>query len=625
MLKKSYPRLIASWIYLAGLTLAGCGSGSSMQPPPQGPTITSVSISPTAVSLQVSQQQQFSATVSGTGNFDSSLQWFVNDVAAGNNAVGTVVAGLYTAPTLVPSPAEVTIKAVATADSTKFAPAQATIRAILAPKVVWNETKLSIAGGDDGEVFDSEIPPGIGVADDGAGGAYVVWEHSFPVEILAQHLNASGQPTWTAGGILLTNPWTGYQAMPRVVSDGAGGIIVVWLHGRAGFCDESLMGECHIYGQRLDSTGTLLWGFSGKPVVTAANNQGVEGLAMVSDSAGGAIVAFSDSRSSEGETVYAQRIDANGDPVWTVNGILFGQQPNANDTPTDRQLKLISDGAGGAIGAWYSTSYVVPATISVRSQRISASGQLMWGSVPIAVPGVSASDPNGAGTQTFDIATDGAGGIILVASWTPPRETTSQVLAQRLDSNGNVVWPQSGAPVSASTNADLNPSTLADGSGGAFASWQDCPNFGANCYISMQHLNGSGQKTWGQSQIYVVQQPNQQLAPTLQPNGTGGALVMWTDCRAYADANSCSANSDVYAQDVDGSGNPLWQLNGYPLLADPGNQGEQYYLYTPAPATVSVRLQSGDIFLAWPDGRDNICFTANAATACEVFVERFSF
>jgi len=625
MLKKNYPRLIGSWIYVAGLTLAGCGSGSSMQPPPQGPTITSVSISPTAVSLQVSQQQQFSATVSGTGNFDSSVQWFVNDVAGGNNAVGTVVAGLYTAPTLVPSPAEVTIKAVATADSTKSAPAQATIRAILTPIVRWNETKLSIAGGDDGEVFDSEIPPGIGVADDGAGGAYVVWEHRFPVEVLAQHLNASGQPTWTAGGIPLTSPWTGYQAMPRVVSDGAGGIIVVWLDGRAGFCDPSFMAECDIYGQRLDSTGALLWGFSGKPVATAANNQGVDGLAMISDSAGGAIVAFSDSRATEGETVYAQRIDANGNPVWPVDRILFGQQPNANDTPTIRQVKLISDGAGGAIGAWYSTSYITPATISLRSQRISASGQLMWGSAPIAVPGVSASDPNGTGTQTFDIATDGAGGIILVASWTPPNGTTSQVLAQRLDSNGNVVWSQSGAPVSASTNADLNPATLADGSGGVFSAWQDCPNIGSNCDIAMQHLNGSGQKTWGQSQIYVVQQPNQQLAPTLQPNGTGGALVMWTDCRAYADANSCYANSDVYAQDVDGSGNPLWQLNGYPLLADPGNQGEQYYVYTPAPATVSVRLQSGDIFLAWPDGRDNTCFTVYAATACEVFVERFSF
>jgi hypothetical protein len=603
------------------LGLLGCSSsGTSSQ---KGPTITSASISPTAVSLQVSQQQQFSATVSGTGNFDSSVQWFVNDVAGGNNVIGTVVAGLYTAPTQVPTPAAVTIKAVATADPTKSAPAQATIRAILTPTVVWNETKLSIPGGDDGEVFDSEISPGIGVADDGAGGTYVVWEHRFPVELLAQHLNASGQPSWAAGGIPLTSPWTGYQAMPRVVGDGTGGIIVVWLDGRVGVCDPSNMWDCDIWGQRLDSSGALLWGLGGRPVATAANNQGVDGLAMISDSAGGAIVAFTDSRATEGETVYAQRIDANGNPVWPVDGILFGQQPNANDVPSIRQLKLISDGAGGAIGAWISTLGIAPATM--RSQRISASGQLEWGSSPIALPGLSASDSSGTGTETFDMATDGSGGVIVTASLLPSTASATSVLAQRINFDGTVAWSQSGAPVSNSPNDSLNSAALSDGAGGVFVAWQDCTPAGTICDIAMQHLNGSGQKTWGQSQIFVVQQPNQQLAPTLQPNGTGGALVMWTDCRAYADANSCYANSDVYAQNVDGSGNPLWQLNGYPLLADPGNQGEQYYVYTPAPATVSVRLQSGDIFLAWPDGRDNTCFTGNAATACEVFVERFGF
>ena len=90
----------------------------------------------------------------------------------------------------------VTIKAVATADSTKSAPAQATIRAILTPTVVWNETNFSQPGGDDGEA--SETPPGIAVVDDGAGGAYVLWEHHFPIEILAQHLDPNGQPMWAA-------------------------------------------------------------------------------------------------------------------------------------------------------------------------------------------------------------------------------------------------------------------------------------------------------------------------------------------------------------------------------------------------------------------------------------------
>jgi hypothetical protein len=367
-----------------------------------------------------------------------------------------------------------------------------------------------------------------------------------------------------------------------------------------------------------------LWGPAAKPVATAANTQGVSGLAAVSDGSGGIIVGFSDARATEGTQVYAQRIDGNGNPVWPVDGILMGQPSNNQNVPSIANLKLIADGAGGAIGAWYFTSYIASSTVSMQSQRISGTGQLLWGAAPITVPGVSATDPNGTGIQSFDMANDGSGGTIIAASWTSGA-TPIAVLAQQIKSDGSIGWPQSGTPVSNSSNDGLNPAVLADGSEGIFVAWQDCTRAGEVCDIVMQHLNGRGQRTWGQNQLYVVQAANQQLAPTLQSDGTGGALVMWTDCRAYSDSSVCENNSDVYAQDMDASGNPLWQLNGYPLLADPGNQGEQYYIYTPPPATAAVRLQSGDVLLAWPDGRDNICFTTNAASACEVFLERFKF
>lgn len=608
------------------LSLAGCGGSSAG---PTGPTISSVKISPTAVNLQVAQSQQFTAAVSGTGNFDPSVLWFVNDVSGGNDTLGTIVDGLYTAPAQPPNPGTVTVKARSTEDSTKSASAQTTIRPVLTPTIVWNETKLSQPGGDDGEA--TETPPGIAVVDDGAGGAFVLWEHKFPVEILAQHLDAAGQSMWAPGGIPITNPWTGYQASPRAISDGAGGAIVAWLDGRAGFCDPSFQAECDIYAQRISPTGILLWGAVGKPVTTAAHNQGLGGIATISDGAGGAMVAFQDDRinttsqgGSGGYTVYLQRIDGNGDPVWPTDGIRIGQDPEAGDAGAIAQLKLLSDGVGGAIGAWYFTSYAGTANISVRSQRISANGQPLWGSQAVSVPGVTSTDPNGTGIQTFDVATDDSGGVLFVASWTPPSAVSAAVFAQRLDLNGAVVWSQAAVPVSNSPNFSLNPATLQDGSGGLFAAWQDCPNIGADCDIVMQHLNASGQRTWGQSQIYISKMPNQQLAPLLQPDAEGGALVMWEDCRAYVDVN-CYYNSDVYAQDVDVLGNIVWQMNGYPLLADPGNQGVQYYIYTPVPPVVSIRLQSADILLAWPDGRDNICFPVNPSTACDLYIERLKF
>jgi hypothetical protein len=613
------------------LNFAGCGGSSSAPPPPSGPTITSVNISPMSVSLQTSQPQQFTGTVNGTGNFNPSLQWFVNDISGGNSTVGTVDSnGLYNAPAQLPNPPTLTVKAVSAADSSKSASAQATIRAIQKPTIVWPETNLSIPGGDDGE--STETPPGIDLVDDGAGGVYVLWEHRFPVEILAQHLNANGSPTWAAGGILVTNPWTGYQASPRAVSDGAGGVIVVWVDGRAGFCDPSFQASCDIYGQRLGPTGALLWGPTGKPICTAANNQGLGGMAVLSDGSGGILVAFQDDRinstsqgGSGGYTLYVQRMDANGNPVWQVDGVRIGQDPQAGDAGSISRLKMISDGQNGAIAAWYFTSYQGTAHLSIQAQRISSSGQPLWTSGGVAVPGLTSNDPNGTGIETLDLTADNQGGGLLVASWTPPNETRAKVFAQRVDKNGTASWTQSGVLISSSTNDNLNPSILSDGSGGLFAAWQDCPNIGSNCDIAMQRLDSTGKPPWGPNQISISQMPNQQLAPTMQTDGNGGVLVLWTDCRAYPDANSCYANSDVYAQHVDSSGNNLWMFNGFPLLADPGNQGEQYYVYTPLPAVVSLRLQSGDIVMAWPDGRHNICFNGNAQTACELFVSNFKF
>jgi len=93
---------LCSVVTFSALTcLSGCGSSGS--PTSSGPFISSVSISPSTINLQVQQQQQFTDNVSGTGSYSSAVQWFVNGVAGGDGTVGTIVAGLYTAPGQPPS------------------------------------------------------------------------------------------------------------------------------------------------------------------------------------------------------------------------------------------------------------------------------------------------------------------------------------------------------------------------------------------------------------------------------------------------------------------------------------------------------------------------------------------
>jgi len=86
-----------------------------------------VSVSPAAVDLVAGTgSQAFSATVTNTA--DSTVDWFVNDVAGGNSTFGTITsAGLYTAPAVRPSPSTFTIRAVSQADRTSSATATVTI------------------------------------------------------------------------------------------------------------------------------------------------------------------------------------------------------------------------------------------------------------------------------------------------------------------------------------------------------------------------------------------------------------------------------------------------------------------------------------------------------------------
>ncbi len=106
------------------LLLAACGNGGST--PPNNPSVT---VSPATANVQEGSQQQFTATVSNTN--DNAITWQVNGVTGGNTSVGTITAaGLYTAPSVIPHPASVTITAFITDMTTVAGSSIVTITAV---------------------------------------------------------------------------------------------------------------------------------------------------------------------------------------------------------------------------------------------------------------------------------------------------------------------------------------------------------------------------------------------------------------------------------------------------------------------------------------------------------------
>ncbi len=106
------------------LALAACGNNSNN--PPNNPSVT---VSPATANVQEGSQQQFTATVSNTN--DNAVTWQVNGVTGGNTSVGTISAtGLYTAPSVIPNPASVTISAFITDMSAVVGSSIVTITAV---------------------------------------------------------------------------------------------------------------------------------------------------------------------------------------------------------------------------------------------------------------------------------------------------------------------------------------------------------------------------------------------------------------------------------------------------------------------------------------------------------------
>jgi hypothetical protein len=85
-----------------------------------------VTVTPASIQLLPGQQQQFSATVTGTNN--TAVTWSLSGAGCSGAACGTLSGtGLYTAPSAVPSPPTVTVIATSAADKTKAGTATVTL------------------------------------------------------------------------------------------------------------------------------------------------------------------------------------------------------------------------------------------------------------------------------------------------------------------------------------------------------------------------------------------------------------------------------------------------------------------------------------------------------------------
>ena len=121
------------------------------------------------------------------------------------------------------------------------------------------------------------------IASNGANGAIVVWvdyRSGADYDIYGNVVDAAGNVLGGSGGMPVCAT-SSIQYDARVVLDGSGGVIVVWLDNRNG--------DSEIYAQRVDTTG-IVWTTDGIEICPGADSDA--GIRVVPDGGGGAIIAW---------------------------------------------------------------------------------------------------------------------------------------------------------------------------------------------------------------------------------------------------------------------------------------------------------------------------------------------
>lgn len=370
---------------------------------------------------------------------------------------------------------------------------------------------------------------------DGEGGAIIIWEdYRNPNDIslensdlYAQKVNSSGDTQWTAGGVPISIS-RGFQGNSQLISDGAGGAIIIWRDGRD-------LTEYDIYAQRISSGGARQWALNGIPVLTIGSHSNNMGPQLISDGAGGAIIVWRDDRIFGDYDIFAQRISSGGTSQWATNGISISNAGSTQEHP-----QLISDGAGGAIIVWRDGRDGIPGKMDIYAQKVNSSGISQWtvNGVPICTLSGSQWSPQ--------LISDGMGGALI--AW---RGNTKiyDVYTQKINSNGVSQWTINGIQISNISDTPEyskaeNLQLISDGKEGIIIVWSSYQNSSPSYKTFTQRVNSTGDIQWIVNGISISSASGSQNNPKLVTDGEEGAIIVWEDNRASPFLR------DIYAQKV---------------------------------------------------------------------------
>ena len=443
--------------------------------------------------------------------------------------------------------------------------------------VVWSDTenggrdliaqKIDTNGnnmwGDNGLIVDNKVnrqedPVIIKTTDNSVIVAWVDYSADEAGDVYAQKISSDGNLLWATGGVALCNLAEEQKSL-NIVPDQNGGALVIWLDRRSG-------NQRHIYGQHVNSDGSVLWANNG--ILLSQDTGEQTSHTFWEDGNGGAILVYVNKVTDK--NIFATRINGDGSLPWG-NHIVVCNAPLDQESP-----KITPDGTGSFIVAWRDLRNTNHGEI--YAQRLNLDGSFAWSEDKVIAggdfdhknPRVTISNDNGA-----------------IVVWEDGRNDPNfmDLYAQKINTSGDLLWDNTGLPIAVEPFHQRNPRLISDGNSGAFIVWDDARNNDhPNEDIYIQHIVNNGNLDFAQNGKVICDAVGEQYSALARKVGDK-VFIIWGDKRSGSDA--------MFSQILDSEGNIELAENGEVLKSGLSGNAENL---------VSLK-RDNKVYLLWTDTR----------------------
>jgi hypothetical protein len=364
---------------------------------------------------------------------------------------------------------------------------------------------------------------------------YVSWFNNNPndpppngYDVYYQMLSANGVEQFPHDGVQVAKLTLSSTEDYGLAIDGDGNALLAFLDDRR---DPD---NPQVTAAKMSSSGQPLWGASGIAMTWDPGTHAVPKITSTSD--GNIVVAW-----TTDSAVILQKLDPNGRPLWIgTTAFDYGitlQESGFNYTLAD----LHAADNGSVIVSWV-RNHGFGSNAYLYANKISASGQLMWGSGHVHVY-------DGGSLQFGDFpyfTPDGSGGAVF--SWYT-NSPTLQVFAQHILTDGTEAFGHNGSVGSTNTfnvrvspSASYNPATQE-----TFLFWTEEDANQDQNGVSGQKFNSAGARQWSDTGLVIVPLGSDSQIFVENVQIGSGALVFWFDQPGFG-------SGTIQAIKLDGTG-----------------------------------------------------------------------